>query len=79
MLTPVAKRVLIKPIEQQKVGNLIVNQKPVQFTVISVGEECTTVKAGNIVYLEKHYGVEIDYENEKYLVIDESCILAKIS
>jgi co-chaperonin GroES (HSP10) len=78
MLTPVAKRVLIKPIEQGKVGSLIVNQKPVQFTVIAVGDEVTKVKGGDIIYLEKHYGVEIDHEKEKYLVIDEDTILAKI-
>jgi chaperonin GroES len=78
MLIPVAKRVLIKPIEQKHGTLLLTNQKPIQFTVIAIGDEVTKVKAGDIIYLEKHYGVEIDYENEKFLVIDESCILAKL-
>lgn len=78
MLIPVAKRIIIKPIEQ-KHGTLIVShQKPTQFTVIAIGDEVTKVKPGNIIFLEKHYGVEIDHENEKYLVIDEGSILAKI-
>lgn len=79
MLTPVAKRIIIKPIEVKHGTLLLTNQKPTQFNVISIGDEVTKVKPGNIVYLEKHYGVEIDHENEKYLVIDESSILAKIT
>jgi chaperonin GroES len=78
MLTPVAKRVIIKPIEE-KHGTLIVsNQKPKKFTVISIGDEVTKVKPGNIIFLEKHYGVEIEHDNDKFVVIDESSILAKI-
>lgn len=78
MLTPIAKRVLIKPVEE-KHGTLIVsNQKPSKFTVIAIGDEVTKVKPGDIIFLEKHYGVSIDHENEKYSVIDESSILAKL-
>ena len=78
MLMPVAKRVLIQPVEQKNGTIIIANQKPVQFTVIAIGDEVTKVIRGDIIYLEKHYGVEIEYEKEKYTVIDESCILAKL-
>ena len=78
MLTPVAKRVLIKPIEQKNTKLVVTNLKPLQFTVIAIGDEVTKVKAGNVIYLEKYYGVEIEHEKEKFLVIDESCILAKL-
>ena len=78
MLIPVAKRVIIKPIEE-KHGTLIVNNlKPKKFTVVSIGDEVTKVAPGNVIFLEKHYGVEIEHENEKYLVIDEESILAKL-
>lgn len=78
MLLPVGKRVLIKPVEVTH-GTLIVkNLKPSQFHVISIGDDVTKVKPGNIIFLEKHYGVEIDHEDNKYLVVDESSILAKI-
>ncbi len=78
MLKPVAKRIIIKPVDV-KPGTLIIsNQKPTQFHVISIGDDVTKVKPGNIVYLEKHYGLEIDHEGEKFLVIDESSVLAKL-
>jgi co-chaperonin GroES (HSP10) len=79
LLQPVGKRIIIKPIEAKSGTLLLTNQKPSQFTVISVGDEVTKVEPGNVVYLEKHYGVEIDYQNEKFLVIDESSILARNS
>ncbi len=79
MLIPVAKRVLIQPIHDDKNGVIIItNKKPIQYNVIAIGDEVTKVRPGNVIYLEKHYGIEIDYENEKFLVIDEASILAKI-
>jgi chaperonin GroES len=77
MLIPLAKRIIVKPLEVK--GTLIItNAKPTQYHVIAIGDEVTKVQPGNIVYLEKHYGVEIEHEKEKYLVIDESSILAKM-
>ena len=78
MLTPVGKRILVKPVEV-KHGTLIVSgQKPIQFHVIAIGDEVTKVQPGNIIYMDKHYGAELEHEKEKYLVIDESSILAKL-
>jgi len=79
MLTPIAKRVLIQPIEVKHDKIILSNQKPSQFTVIAIGDEVTKVKPGDVIFLEKHYGVEIDHEQKKFQCIDESCILAKIS
>ena len=78
MLIPVGKRVIIKPVEPKSGAIIITNQKPAQFIVLSVGDEVTKVKPTDIIYLEKHYGVEIDYEGLKFLVIDEASILAKL-
>ena len=78
MLTPVAKRIIIKPVEEKSGTLILSNQKPKKFTVIAIGDEVTKVVPGNIVFLEKHYGVEIEHENDKVLVIDESSILAKV-
>lgn len=78
MLTPVGKRIIIKPIEVNY-GNLVVSgAKPVQFRVLRIGDEVTKVKADDIIYMDKHYGVEIEHEKEKFLVIDEASILAKL-
>ena len=79
MLMPVAKRVLVKPVEEKHGVVIVHNAKPKKFTVIAIGDEVTKVAPGNVIFLEKHYGVEIDHENDKYLVIDEASILAKIS
>lgn len=79
MLMPVAKRLIIKGVEAKPGTILLSNQKPSQYQVIAVGDEVTKVKPNDIIYLEKHYGIEIDHETEKYLVIDEGSILAKIA
>jgi co-chaperonin GroES (HSP10) len=79
MLTPVAKKLLIRPVEEKPGIIIIHNKKPVQFLVISTGDEVTKVKPGDFIFLEKHYGIEIEHEGDKYLVIDEPSILAKLS
>jgi co-chaperonin GroES (HSP10) len=78
MLIPVGKRIIIRPNEVKNSTILLHNQKPSQFTVMAIGDEVTKVKPGNTIFLEKHYGVEIEYEGQKFLVIDESSILAKL-
>ncbi len=78
MLKPIAKRILVKPIEEKHGTLIVTNQKPKQFLIIAIGEDVTKVNIGNTIFLEKHYGIEIEHENEKYLVIDEASILAKV-
>ena len=78
MLSPVGKRLIVKPIEVKHGSLIVTNQKHVQFTVISIGDEITKVKPDDVVYMDKHYGVEIEYNKEKFLVVDEICILAKL-
>ena len=78
MLIPLAKRILVKPIEEKHGTLIVTNQKPKQFNIIAIVDEVTKVKPGDTIYLEKHYGAEIEHENEKYLVIDEASILAKL-
>ena len=79
MLTPVGKRIIIKPIEVKSGALILTNQKPSQYEVIAVGDEVTKVKANDTIYLEKHYGAEIEHEKEKFLVIEENSILAKLT
>jgi len=78
MLTPIGKRLIVKPVEA-KAGNLILtNAKPTQFHIIAIGDEVTKVKAGDIIYMQNQYGSEIEHEKEKFLVIEEGAILAKV-
>jgi len=78
MLTPVGKRLLVKPIEFKHEKLIVSGQKPTQFSVIAIGDEVTKVKPSNTIYMDKYSGVEIEHEKEKYLVVDESSILAKL-
>jgi len=79
MLSAVGKKILIQPIEVQNQGKILLhNQKPSQFKVIAIGDEVTKVAINDVIYLEKHYGVEIEHQGVKYSVIDESSILAKL-
>lgn len=78
MLTPIAKRILVKPAPAAPGKLIITHHKPTQFTIVAIGDEVTKVSVGNTIYLEKHFGVEIEYEGEKYFVVDESSILAKL-
>ena len=78
MLKPLAKRIIVKPVEI-KHGTLIVNNsKPSQYQVIAIGDEVTKVKIADIIYLENYQGAVIEHEKEKFLVVDEESILAKL-
>lgn len=78
MLTPIGKKIIVKPLEVKSGTLILTNAKPTQFQIFRVGDEVTKVKDGDIIYLEKHYGAEIEHEKEKYLVIEENSILAKL-
>jgi len=78
MLVPIGKRIIVKPVEVKHGTLLLTNQKPTQFQILAIGHEVTKVKPNDIIYLEKHYGAEIEHEKEKYFVIEENSILAKL-
>lgn len=76
-MKPLGKRLLVQPVQLKQGALLIAGAKPTQFVVIVVGDEVTKVSVGDLIYLEKHYGVELQHDGDKFLVIDESTILAK--
>lgn len=78
MLTPLGKRIIIQPAEDKKGPLILTNTKPKRFVVLAVGDEITRIKPNDFIYLERHCGAEIEHEGDKYFVIDESQILAKI-
>ena len=78
MLTPIGKRLLIKPVEQKHGILFLTHQKPTQFQIVAIGDQVTKVKLGDIIYLETYCGAELEHENEKYLVVNEDSILAKL-
>ncbi|MBP2623580.1 co-chaperone GroES [Streptococcus oricebi] len=92
MLKPLGDRVVLKVEEtEQKVGGLVLAgasqaaTKPAK--VVAIGEGirtlngdlvALTVKEGDRVLVENHVGVEVKDQDENYLLVSESNILAII-
>ena len=53
-------------------------EKPTQLVVEKVGEEVTKVKPNDIILIEKYSGIEIDIDNEEYIIIRQKDLIAKI-
>jgi len=87
-ITPLADRVLIQPMAAEEVttGGIIIpdsaKEKPLKGTVMAVGhgtkDEEMVLKAGDTVLYGKYSGTEIEIESEKYLIMRQSDVLAKL-
>ena len=87
-ITPLADRVIIKQAEAETTtaSGIIIpdtaQEKPQKGKVIAVGkgtkENPITVKSGDTVLYGKYAGTELKYEQEDYLIMKESDILAII-
>ncbi len=92
-IRPLADRVVVKPLEEteQMRGGLYIpdtaKEKPQQGEIVAVGEGKLTddgkrippdVKAGDRVLYGKYSGTEVTVEDEQYLILRESDVLAVI-
>lgn len=87
-IKPLADRVLIKPApaEEKTVGGIIIpdnaKEKPLKGEVLAVGhgtkDEEMVLKAGDKVLYGKYSGTEVELDNEKYLIMRQSDVLAVI-
>lgn len=92
-IQPLADRVVVKPIEEteQMRGGLYIpdtaKEKPQQGEIIAVGPGKVTddgnrvpceLKEGDRVLYGKYSGTEVTLENEQYLILRESDVLAVI-
>ena len=85
-IRPLTDRVLIKPApaEEKTVGGIIIpdsaKEKPLKGEVIAVGngtkDEEMVVKPGDHVLYGKYAGTEIELDNDKFLIMRQSDILA---
>jgi len=85
-IKPLADRVLVEPLEAETktaYGIIIpdsAKEKPQKGIVVAVGpgtkENPVTVKVGNTVLYGKYSGTELKLENNDYLIMRESDILA---
>ena len=93
-LKPLADRVLVKPIDEAEVtkGGIILpdtaKEKPQRGKVIAVGpgrlddegkRVPIEVKTGDKVLYDKYAGTEVKLDDEEYLILRESNIVAKLS
>jgi len=87
-IKPLADRVLIlpAPAETKTVGGIIIpdsaKEKPLRGTVVAVGngtkDEPMILKEKDIVLFGKYAGTELELDNEKYLIMRQSDVLAVI-
>ena len=89
-LKPLADRVILKMVEAEETtkGGIILTgaakEKPEVAEVLAVGpggmvdgkEVVMTVKAGDKVIYSKYSGTEVEVEEEKYVIVKQSDILA---
>ena len=92
-ISPLADRVVVKPLEESETmrGGLYIpdtaKEKPQQGEILSVGpgryEEGKRVpmelKVGDKVLYGKYSGTEITLDNEQYLILRESDVLAVVA
>ena len=87
-IKPLADRVLVKPAnaEEKTASGIIIpdsaKEKPLKGEVLATGngtkDEEMVVKKGDNVLYGKYAGTEIELDNEKYLIMRQSDILAII-
>lgn len=92
-IKPLADRVVVKPLEEteQKKGNIIIpdtaKEKPQQGKIVAVGPGKLTddgkrvkleVKVGDKVLYGKYSGSEVTIDDEEYMIMRESDVLAVI-
>ena len=87
-MKPLGTRVLIEPLvpEEKTQGGIIIpdsaKEKPQNGKVVAVGpgskDEPMEVKVGDIVLYGKYSGTEVQFENNDYLIMSQSDILAVV-
>ena len=87
-IKPLADRVLVlpAPAEEKTIGGIIIpdtaKEKPLKGEVLAVGkgtkDEEMILKPGDIVLYGKYAGTELELDNEKYLIMRQSDVLAII-
>ena len=85
-IQPLADRVLVKPAaaEEKTIGGIIIpdsaKEKPLRGEVIAVGEgtkdEKMILKEGDLILYGKYAGTELEFDNEKFLIMRQSDVLA---
>ena len=82
MLTPLNKKVIVAPEEAKTMteGGLhipeMAKDKPARGTFVSISKDCDSeMVEGDTVIYGKFAGTEIEYEDKKYLIVNEKDVI----
>lgn len=81
MLQPLDKRIIVVPItpEAKKTSVLILkDEAPQSFEVIAIGDDVKKVNIGDKILIASFSTSEVTYEGIKYIIVNESNIIAKV-
>lgn len=83
MIIPTSGRLLLQKIKEEeavsKTGLILPSSQPKQdryLVIKSACNNCDCASEGAVVYIDKYKGVEITYEGEKYLVVNDEDVVA---
>ena len=84
-IKPLGERVVVKPMDNEtKTASGIyipdtAKEKQNRGKVVAVGKiEDNEIKKGDVVLYSKYSGTEVEFEDEKYLILDKNDVLAII-
>ncbi|MBR0403062.1 co-chaperone GroES [Candidatus Saccharibacteria bacterium] len=83
MIKPLTDRVVAKkdqPLEKTKSGILLGEAKeaPAYAVVEAVGPDVKDIKKGDKIIFKEYSTTEVEYEDEKYIIVKEEDILATL-
>lgn len=80
MLLPLGKRVLVKAHKETSKKSVILlnDPEPWKYQVVEVGDEVKKLAVDDFVVIGSYGSMPIDYQGEKYLIVEEAHVLAKV-
>lgn len=81
MLQPLGKRILISPIAPEKKESIIIGIKeetPQTYKVIAIGDDVKKVNVNDTIVIASFSTSEFKFNEEKYTLIQEDNIIAKV-
>lgn len=82
-LAPLFQRIIVKRKETRTSSGLIIPEgtkslEATEGTVLAVGNECDVIHEGDQVFFGKYSGAEIVRGDEKYIVMNEEDVIARV-
>ena len=80
MLLPLGKRVLVKAYKETSKKSVLIldDPEPWKYQVIEVGDEVNKLVKDDFVVIGSYGSMPITYKEEKYLIVEEGHVLAKV-